>query len=487
MRREKREGIVSKVLTCSVLCAAVAFAAAGAELRVSAGPQAWVQSPYRNFNAPQAILGGAVLVADEASDSTLPVTLALDRQALRGELHERGGWRAPFGESEPLRVYVARKEAGGVRRLAVRAVERGQLLGASIQIDGTGMTDDEIARETARLYAFATLTAYAAPDNSFLTSAVADFLSAGVRPQQDREEALMAAAAPSLDLAAQADALGRFYVEEFARATGGSAELRTIWEKSAESGQPVLPLFLRAWTQASGDGADRLLLLFAARLYSSFDPEAAPSRIGLLDLQTGGLNASAPVSFVVRHRTYVPGLEAPPAFRVAWPDNGAAGAVVLHYRDAAIPPDVVFFSAGDSRAIPLAGVARLDWLVAGNEGSASPAPAPASFETLVGYPFSGLSAHASAGEDGPLVWWSTASHQSLAGWAIFREEVLPDGRVARTGPEIVPASDQGGEPLRYLFVDPAAAPATFYRYTVWAVTEEGTLSRAFAATLRTAD
>jgi hypothetical protein len=65
--------------------------------------------------------------------------------------------------------------------------------------------------------------------------------------------------------------------------------------------------------------------------------------------------------------------------------------------------------------------------------------------------------------------------------------VLPDGRVARTGPEILPASDQGGEPLRYVFVDPAASAGTFYRYTVWAVTEEGTLSRAFAATLRTTD
>ena len=487
MRREKREGIVSKVLTCSVLCAAVTLAAAGAELRVSPGSRPWVDSPYRNFNAPRAILGGAVVVADEASDSNLATTLALDLQALRGELHERGGWRSPFGDGDPLRIFVARKEAGGVRRLAVRSIERGQLLGASIQIDGTGMTDEEISRETARLYALATLTAYGAPDSSFLTSAVADFLSSGVRPQQDREEALMAAAAPGLDLAAQADALGRFYVDEFARSAGGSSQLRAIWEKSAESGQAVLPIFLHAYTDATGEGADRLMLRFAARLYASLEPEASPSRIGLLDLQTGALDASAPAAFLVRHRNYIPGLDSPAAFRATWPENGAPAAVVLRYRDTAIPPDVVFFSAGESRPIPLAGVARLDFLVAGSEGSAAAAPAPASFESLVGYPYSGLSAHASAGEDGPRVWWSTASHQALAGWAIFREEVLPDGRVARTGPEILPASDQGGEPLRYVYVDPAASTGTYYRYTVWAVTEEGTLSRAFAATLRTAE
>lgn len=486
MRREKREGIASKLLTCSVLCASVALAAAGAELRVSPAGQAWTDSPYRNFHGSKAILDGAVLVADEAADSALPDALSRDLQLLRGELHEKGGWRTPFSGDEPLRVYVARKEAGGVRRLAVRSIDRGQLLGASFQIDGTGMTDDEIVRETARLYALATLTAYGAPDSSFLTSAVADYLSSGVRPEQDREEALLAAAAPGLDLASQADALGHFYVDEFARATAGSSALRAIWERSAETGQQVLPLFLKAYTDATGDGADRLLLLFAARLYSTLEPEAAPSRIGLLDLQAGALDASAPVSFVVRHRTYVPGVESPAAFRVAWPDGGASAAVVLHYRDAAIPPDVVLFSAGDAKPIPLGGVARLDWLVAGS-GDGTASAAPAAVESLVGYPYSGLSAHASAGEDGPRVWWSTSSHQSLAGWAIFREEVLPDGRVARTGPEILPASDHGGESLRYLFVDPAASAGTYYRYTVWAVTEEGTLSRAFAATLRTAD
>src|SRR5580765_166214 len=329
MRREKREGIASKLLTCSVLCVSVAMAAAGAELKVSPAGQSWTDSPYRNFQVAKAILGGAVLVADEAADSSLANALAADLQELRGELHESAGWRDPFSGDQPLRIYVARKEAGGVRRLSVRSVERGTLSQAAIQIDGTGMTEDEIVREAARLYALATLTAYGSPDSSFLTSAVADYLSAGVRPQQDREEALLAAAAPGLDLPAQADALGRLYVDEFARATAGSWELRAIWERSGETGEQVLPLFLEAYTDATGDGADRLLLLFAARLYSALEPEAAPSRIGLVDLQTGALDAAAPVSFVVRHRTYAPGMESPAAFRVTWPESGAPAAVVL--------------------------------------------------------------------------------------------------------------------------------------------------------------
>ena len=487
MCRNAREGIVSKLLTCSVFCASLADLSAAAELRVSPGREAWTESPYRNFHAARAILGGRVLVADEADDSSLSAALARDLQVVQSELHDGQGWRWPFAEGDPLRVYVARKDAGGVRRLAVRSIEKGRLLAPAIQIDGTGLSDDEIVREAARLYAFATLAAYGAPDRSFLTSAAADFLSSGVRPVQDREEALLAAAAPGLDLAAQADAIGRFYVDEFTRAAGGPAALRSVWEKAAEAGQEVLPLFLKSYAEATGDGGDRLLLLFAARLYASLEPEAGPSRIGLADLQNGALDASSPVAFVVRHRSYLPGPEAPSAIRVSWPEDGAAGAAVVRYRDAAIDPDVVFFSAGEERAIPLAGVARLDWLVAGSDRGASPAPIPAFFESLSGFPYSGLVAHASAGQEGPRVWWTTASHQSLAGWAIFREEVLPDGRVARTGPEILPASDEGGAPLRYLFVDPAAASGTFYRYTVWAVTEEGTLARAFAATLRTAD
>src|SRR5450759_2825941 len=202
MRRTEREGIVSKLLICSVFCAsAVAFSLA-AEPRAEgvAGPAAWTESPYRNFHKPEAILGGRVLVSDEAEDPALPQALALELKVLQGELHERDGWRAPFAEGDPLRIFVARKDAGGVRRLASESVERGRLVAASLQIDGTGLSDAQIVRHAARLYAFATLAAYGAPDHSFLTAAAADYLSAGAGPEQDREDALQAAAAPSLDL-----------------------------------------------------------------------------------------------------------------------------------------------------------------------------------------------------------------------------------------------------------------------------------------------
>jgi len=235
MRRTEREGIVSKILTCSVLCAGVAAFALAADPRPEPGGQAWSESAYRNFLAPQAILGGRFVVSDEARDPGLTAALPQDQRALQGQLHEADHWRVPFAGGDTLHVYVARKEAGGVRRLAARSIERGRLVGASIQIDATGMSDEEIVREIARLYAVATLTAYGAPDSSFLTTAAADYLTAGIQPEQDREEALLAAAAPGIDLPSQSAALGRFYVDEFARAAGGSAALRAVWEKAAES------------------------------------------------------------------------------------------------------------------------------------------------------------------------------------------------------------------------------------------------------------
>ena len=476
-------------MICSVFCALAAAFSIAAEPKAAgaAGPAAWTDNPYRNFHKPEAILGGSVLVSDEAEDPALPPQLAVELRILQGELHERDGWRAPVAQGDPLRIFVARKDAGGVRRLASESVDRGRLVAASIQIDGTGLSDAEIVRHAARLYAFAVLAAYGAPDHSFLTAAVAEYLSAGALPGQDREDALEAAAAPSLDLSSRPEALGRLYVEEFAHATGGVSTLRAVWEKSAETGQEVLPLFLKAYSDSTGEPDGQLLLRFAARFFASAETEAGPSRMGLLDLQGGGLDASSPAAFTLRHRTYVPALDTPPALRVTWPEEGALAAAVVRYRDAGLPTDVVFLSAGAVRSIPLAGVARVDWLVAGSSAGSAPTPLPAFVESLSGFPFSGLVAHAAGNQGGSRVWWTTASHEGLAGWAVFREEVLPDGRVARTGPDILPASDRGGESLEYMFVDPSSSPGTFYRYTVWAVTEDGTLARAFAATLRTAD
>ena len=97
MRLTEREGIVSKLLICSVFCASAAAFSLVAEqqTQAAAGPQAWTESPYRNFQKPEALLNGSVLVSDEANDPALPLALAYELKVLQGDLHDRDGWQPP--------------------------------------------------------------------------------------------------------------------------------------------------------------------------------------------------------------------------------------------------------------------------------------------------------------------------------------------------------------------------------------------------------
>ena len=482
MRSDDRGGKARKSLIISVLLLAAAVTAA-AQPSVEPSPEAWIHSPHRNFGPAQTVLAGRVILFDEADDPSLPGLLAVEMRRLFNDLYSRQGWRNPFSESQPLRVFVARKEAEGVRRLAARSVENGRLVAPAVLLDGSGWTAERLVREVSRQVARATLDRYGVSDDTFLTEATASLLSA-VDAADDVEPTVIAAAAPQLSLDANPGTLGRLFVDELARAAGPGF-LVQAWERAAESGEPILPVLLKSYGERTGESEELPLARFAARLYSALEPEATPSRIGLLDLQAGALDAAAPARFTLRHRTYLPG-DGASALRVSWPEDGGAGAVVVRYRDSALPPDVLFLSADDVRTVPLGGVARLDWIVAGGFPGGM-LRAPAGFETPAAFPYGGLSAHATGGPDGPRLTWNTASHEGLAGWAVFREEVLHDGRIGRTGPEIIPSSNRAPDSFAYAYLDPAASPGTFYRYTVWAVTEDGLLSRAFSVTLRSAE
>jgi hypothetical protein len=477
-----REGHVRKSLICWVLFTLAAFAAGGQTLS-EASAEGWVESPYRNFGAPQVLLPGRAVLFDEAEDSNLRALLSADLRRLFNDLYIRQAWHFPFAEGEPVRVFIARKEAGGLRRVTSRSVEGGRLVGPAVLLDAGGLTVHQIVREVARQVALATLARYGVPDGSFVTESAAILIS-GPDTEEDPEPARLVAAAPELSLEKNPATLGRLYLEELTRAAGPGL-LRSAWERASESGEGILPVLLGMYAERTGESEDAPLLRFGARLYSTVEPEAAPSRVSLLDLESGALDAAAPAGFALRHRTFLP-LEGALALRVSWPEDGGSGAVVVRYRDTALPPDVVFLSRGEVRNVPLGGVARLDWVVAGGFPGAA-LRAPVGFEQAASFPYEGLVAHGDGGPDGPRVWWSTTSHEGLAGWAIFREEVLTDGKIARTGPEILPSSDRAEESFAYAYLDPAASPGTFYRYTVWAVTKDGLLSRAFSVTLRTSD
>ncbi len=442
----------------------------------------WVRSPYRHFREGQPVPGGRAMVFDEVDDPGLRTELSAELGRLEDELYGRQGWRPPFAGGEVLRVYVARGESGGVRALSSRAVEKGQLVEPVVLLDAAGLSTGEIVREVARQVGRATLDGYGIED-AFLSPALAEFLITPAGEARN-EETWMLAAAGELDFNARAAVLGRLWVAEVAR-IAGPARLREAWQRAADLDELPTGVLLRHVSEETGRTAESILLGAAVRLYASLEPEASPSRLRLLDVESGSIDAAAPAPLTVRHRTFLPEVEE--TLRVAWPQDGGAGAAVVRYRDQALPPDVVLFAAGERRAIPLSGVARIDWLIAGGAGGGRGLAAPVYCDLSATVPFSGLEARAAAEADGPRLTWTTASHEALWGWAVFREEVLSDGRIARKGPEIVPSTEASSESFRYEFVDSASTPGTYYRYTVWAVTGEGVLARAFAATLKTAD
>jgi hypothetical protein len=324
--------------------------------------------------------------------------------------------------------------------------------------------------------------AVAAPDAAFVEEAVGAYISAGPRPALD-EDIWTLAASPLLDFRVHPASLGRLWVQEAAFAAGENGLWRQAREEAAGSGETPQEALARLVTEvARGDG--RVLLRTAARLYAAVEPEASPSRLRLFDLEAGALDAAPPAPLSVRHRSFLPEGETD-SLLLAWPPDGGDGAAVVRYVDGELPPDVVFFGAGDRRAIPLSGVARIDFLVAGSAPGALGLQAPVECVHDAALPFSRLQARAWAGAARPRLTWSTASHAGLSGWAVFREEVLADGRIARSGPQMVPSSEAALESFGYAFVDTTALPETFYRYTVWAVTDEGLLARAFSATLET--
>ncbi|HEY7862962.1 MAG TPA: hypothetical protein VIE39_04845 [Thermoanaerobaculia bacterium] len=442
-------------------------------------PMAWEKSPYRQFGAAVPLLGERVLLFDEASDSAFTDALSLRLRALTEELHGRQAWRWPVSADAPLKVYVARHASGGVRELVRSGVDRDKLIGAALHLDASALDDEEAIAEVARLYALAVISAYRAPDRNGLAEAAASLLAG--RPSPEEIEAVrIAASAPEIDVLRHRRSLGRLYVEEFVRAAGIGA-LRESFEQAAARGQDAHDAIAETLEVVTGETASALMVRFAARLYTVGEPEAGPSRMSMDDLIAGALDARPTAPFAIRHRTFVP--QDSGALRVSWPDDAGPGAAVVRYRDAQLPADVVFFAPGESHAIALAGVSRVDWVVAGGSATAD-LPAPATVEPADGYPFAGLSVQAgAAGGEGTRLTWSTASHRGLAGWAVFREEVAADGRILRSGPEILPATSESQESYGSAWVDLAGKNA-FRRYTVWAVTEEGLFARAFAVTLR---
>ncbi len=289
-------------------------------------PQRWIESPYRQFGAPQTLLGGRAILLDEADDAPVRAALTAALQRLDAEVFGRDGWRAPFDAKEPLRIYLARHEAGGVREIAGQRIGGDRIARAAVLLDASGLSAAQIAHEVARQIVRAAIDSYGAPEDAFLTPALVEALAVDPVDAQGDEEAWTLAAAPSVDFRAHPAALGRLWVDEVLRTVAGSGFFRQVWERAAGSGESPLTVALRMLPDAATLGPapreETLLVRAAARFYASVETEAAPSRLRRFDLESGALDAAAPESLSVRHRSFVPE-DSDDALRVAPHDRCA--------------------------------------------------------------------------------------------------------------------------------------------------------------------
>ncbi|HTD51872.1 MAG TPA: hypothetical protein VK780_02500, partial [Thermoanaerobaculia bacterium] len=178
MRAKKVRQTPAKALILGVLCLLARGLANGLDSAGAASPAAaWEASPYRNFGPEQALAGGRAVLRDEADDAGIATAVGSELRRIDVELHEKQGWRLPLADGDPLRIFIARKDAEGVRRLAVRGIDSGHLVAPAIQLDATGLSARQIVHEVGRLYALATLSAYGALDRSFVTQATAEYLA----------------------------------------------------------------------------------------------------------------------------------------------------------------------------------------------------------------------------------------------------------------------------------------------------------------------
>ena len=256
------------------------------------------------------------------------------------------------------------RESGGVRAVAGRPGAKGRLESAAILLDASGLLDRadrargrpaDRPRDARRLRRRGRRSS---PRRS-------RSICPATRPSAAADDAWTAAAAPTLDFRARPEVLGRLWVDEVARSAGGTASCaRPGSAPRRRASRPSMPLSRRL-AETSGDSATTVLLRAAARLYTAVEPEASPSRLRLLDVESGAIDAAAPAALRRAHRAFLP--ETDETLRVAWPPDGALGrrGRALSRRRACRRTSCS--SPPATRApIPLSGVARVDWVVAGS-------------------------------------------------------------------------------------------------------------------------
>lgn len=438
-------------------------------------------SMSRTLAAP--LLGGRVMV--ETRGLTIP-----DAETVIAAVGERladfwnsAPWPVPFSSDSPLRL-VLTIDSGLPRSVVSNGQwNGGALAGAIIEMNIAGRSVPEVTEEAVRDAALLVLHSMAPQADPSAAGAAARALALpSTWLASDGEEIQEMGAAPSSCLSnPRSEIFAALWIDELAREAGGDF-IYDVWSGRAPQGGAALADFATQFEARTGMSASAALEKVLARAYSRVDVFPDFARLTSDDLAAGSLDASLPGPLSWRFYSTFPGSTG--GENVSWPADGASGFAVFHY-DGSLPDDVVEFHAGDNLTLPLSGVARVDFVVTGDERSASPLAAPAVFTPVEGFPVTGLTASATTTPDeGVRLNWTTASHKDLLGWVIFRKEAGGAGQIIAAPSQWLPAQENDPSSSAYIYVDPATTSGHYYQYDVWAVTASGALSHSFRATLR---
>ncbi len=403
---------------------------------------------------------------------------------LRGSLDS---WDVPFSASDPIRLLIVASGESPFSEVFSLAGEGGADREPVIALNVTGQTDVEIAAEVVRDVGSFVLRRLAPGADEALVFAAARAVSiSGDLLDSDRQEIREAGSSPVNSLERrEGEIFAAAWIDEMA-AGAGSSFVSSVWTSRVATGESTLLAFARAYAEATHQSPWDALQRSLERDYSRTEVFGDLSRLTDRDREAGVLDASspAPLSWRFFSADIDPAAGASAGLNVSWPGDAARGFAVLHYEDS-LPSDVIRFAPGESKTLPLSGVSRIDWIVAGGDRAGSALASPVPISPLENFPLSGLSARAVAEPgQGVSLEWSTARQLDVGGWAIFRAEVDESGRIAKSAPQWLPSSSGPQQHSLYSFVDSTAVPGRYYRYDVWAVTEDGALSRSFRETVQ---
>lgn len=435
-----------------------------------------LRSPWFQEADRRTIRGGEVQVAFDAGvPADLRDSLVRDLGLYVSALVDRDGWARTFSNRSPLTVLFF--TGPGTTAAGWDGRERdGTLRTPVVAVASDARASADALLDAGHQIALLSLRQSAPARSAWAVEGLAEWLAIrtlgfdGVPLSED--DPLLEAGGALTDppvLAAILERLER-------RLPKGGADVREAWEQAGEkAGDEV---FLREL--ASRSGAPSLGASVAEIISSRLAEIGTGGTRELLRgvVPVGEIDSAAPSLGWTRVAMSTGDERA--GLEIALPEDGPRAArLLLLYRDNGGFDSLPVFP-GATRFIPAAGTTSVQIILADGDGIGGE---PLRVRRAPEYPAVIASSRAGWVGGGVELAWETSRHQDLLGWVVERREEEvgePEGAVLR---ETLPAATDAESATGYLWLDRDAEPGRRYRYRVLALTTDGLLGEAFAASV----